>query len=394
MIVVRSITSTEYGVYAFTFSVFNIFELLTSGFSSDRSLQLLGKNSIKSNIVDQSENIGFLIRQDFITYAFGILLATAFSFLFLINNNFSVYYFFLLLLGLLMNIGYSSIKSLLISYNLVELQTRFELKCIFISLSMSTLFTIFWGIYGFLISIILYHLIKLFLGFNILNKLGLRINLIIYYIINPSKSKTDKSISVVYSILRNGIANLYNQIDILLLGILPFSPQIIAQYKVAKTLSGIPARIVYPIWAALRGRIVEAHYSQNYNRLKSLIIKPTYVFVLLFTIIYIISHFISDEVIGFLYGNEYVFAAKIFLILLTGTLILQLSNSWFNFWVIIANKSGIYIIGLIIQVIIILSSVLIPEIELIQFTGIVAFSMILGAGYQFLVFYKNYKLRY
>ncbi len=391
IIVVRNSNPSDYGVFAFTFSVFNIFDLLVSGYSSDISLQIIGKNSISTKIHEQTDALSFLFSRDIKAYSIGFLIALFFGFLVSFSDNFSFHYYLILLIGLIFNIGYSSIKSILISYNLIELQTKYELICVFISLFLSISFTILGGITGYVISLSVYILLKLIVGYFIIDIKGFKIIHILKRLFSGKSAQVMEPNMVYFSIIRNSLANLNNQLDILLLGILPFSSTIIAQYKVAKTLSGLPAKIVYPVWSALRGRMVEAYYNQNLIRLKSLIFRPTLVFLFIFLGAFIFSYFTAEQIVILLFGKEFSFAAQIFIILLFGSLILQLTNNWFNFWVIIANKNQYYITSLLLQVVFLVLSTFFIDASIIKFSIYVAISMILGAVLQLNIFLKHSK---
>jgi len=273
IIVVRNSNPSDYGVFAFTFSVFNIFDLLVSGYSSDISLQIIGKNSVSAKIHEQNETLSFLFTRDIIAYSIGFLIAMFIGYFVSFSDNFSFHFYLILLFGLIFNIGYSSIKSILISYNLIELQTKYELICVFISLFLSILFTILGGITGYVISLSVYVLLKLIVGYFIIDIKGLNIIHILNRLFSKKSTQIMEPNMAYFSIIRNGLANLNNQLDILLIGILPFPSTVIGQYKVAKTLSGLPAKIVYPVWSALRGRMVEAFYNKNLIRLNSLILR-------------------------------------------------------------------------------------------------------------------------
>lgn len=391
IIVVRNSNPSDYGVFAFTFSVFNIFDLLVSGYSSDISLQIIGKNSVSTKIHDQTDTLSFLFARDIKAYSIGFFIALFIGFFISFTDNFSFHYYLILLFGLIFNIGYSSIKNILISYNLTELQTKYELICVFISLVLSISFTILGGITGYAISLSAYILLKLIVGYYIIDTKGLKINNILKRLFSGKSAQIMEPNMVYFSILRNGLANLNNQLDILLLGILPFSSTVIAYYKVAKTLSGLPAKIVYPVWSALRGRMVEAYYNQNVIRLKSLILKPTLVFSFIFLVAFIFSYFTAEQIVTLLFGEEFSFAAQIFIILLFGSLILQLTNNWFNFWVIIANKNQYYLKGLILQIVFLVLSTFFIDANIIKFSLCMAISMILGAGLQLNIFLKHSK---
>jgi PST family polysaccharide transporter len=392
LIVIRNSSISEYGVFAFTYSIFSVFDLLVSGYSSDISLQIIGRNSVSSKIHEQTDTLSLLFTRDIKAHSIGFGIALFIGFFLSFTDNFSFLYYSILLFGTIFNIGYSSIKSILIAYNLIELQTKYELICIFMSLFLGICFTLIGGATGYVISLSVYIFLKLIVGYYIISTKGLKINNIIKGLFSRKSLQVIEPKMVFFSILRNGLVNLTNQLDMLLLGVLPFSSSVIAQYKVAKTLSGLPAKIVYPVWAAIRGRMVEAYYNKNFIRLKSLILKPTLVFLFVFLFVFVFCYFTADQMVILLYGKEYLFSAQIFIILLCGSLILQLISNWFNFWVIIANKNQHYITSLVLQIVFLVFATLFIDVCIIKFSICVAISMILGAVLQLNIFLSNLKV--
>lgn len=387
--VVAHTTQADYGVFAFTFAIYSIVESIATGFSADHAMQRLGKNSIQRSIKDQAVNFASLIIYDINFYLIVAGFCTMAGIFMSFLKNFNIYIWLILCFSLVFQIGYSAVKNLLIVYNLIEVQTRYEMECVALILILSILGTWMSGIEGYALSISIYQLFKLLLGITKIKSLGLS-----WKHIKPHLSLSNYNLNTSARIAftaftRNGLSNLYNQLDILLLGVLTGNQSFLANYKVAKTLSGLPTKVVYPVWAALRGRMVQAYYANDFTRLRMLVMRPLFVFAGLFILLFLAALIVAPYLIPFIYGPEYVGVTQVFLILLVGTLVWQMSNNWFNFWVIMAGQSRAYIMILIIQIGVLCASLL--WMQNIQNTGLFAYwvtaSCITGGALQFIYFF-------
>jgi O-antigen/teichoic acid export membrane protein len=393
--VVRSTSLEDYGSFSFTFGVFNILELMALGYSSDLAMQHIGSNSANLKLEQQHTTFSFLIGNDFCFFSTLTLLGLLLSIPLIFLPTFNLFFWICLLFSLIFQIGYASVKNALITYNLASEQTSYEFICSMATLVLSIIFTYIWGIQGYVLSICLYQLFKNIFGFFFLHRLGVNLKVVWEKIYENSNFKSVNLRFAMVSFTRNGLMNLYNQIDIILLGLFLPSSSALAQYKVAKTLSGLPTKIVYPVWAALRGRMVQAHYIGDLKRLKHLVYKPVGVFLFVFVILFILAKWLSPILVPAVYGQDYTEAVPIFLILLGGTLTLQLSNNWFNFWVIMAKQNKAFIVILCIQLLFIfLASLnLLTSPDIFYFSIVIAISSIIGCLLQFFYFFIVYPNR-
>ena len=387
--IVRSVAQDDYGIFAFTIAIYNMFELMATGYSSDFSMQNIGKTSSECKLSELGRLFSDLIKHDLKVYTITVVICCIVGLFLIPLKNFNIEYWIILLFSLIFQTGYSAIKNTLISYNLIKEQTYYEIQSMFLMLILNVLFTYFFGILGYVISMALYSLMKNIIGLFILHKLNLTMTNIFINLKSKTSVSNDGTFAL-YSIIRNSLTNFYNQLDIILIGVIFSNPSVIANYKVAKTLSGLPSKVVYPIWSALRGRMVQAYYKGEFLRLRMLVLKPMIYIFISFLIIFFGSYFLSPYFIPKIYGVEYGSAITLFLILLLGTLILQLSNNWFNFWVIIANQNKPFIIIILIQIFIIFITLLIFDLResIIRFTSCIAFSYIVGGILQQAYFYR------
>lgn len=388
--VVRQTTQTDYGFFAFTFAIYSVLEALTTGFSSDLSMHFLGENSVREPVEIQGSRIVTLLMYDALFYLPVCALCMAGGYALTALPGFDLFTWTALCLSLMFQIGYSAVKNLLIVYNLIEIQTKYELQCIFLILILSLAGTGLGGIKGYALSIAAYQFSKTWLGILKVRQLGVSIPFCKRNLVSILSNRPFPTRIILSSISRNGLSNLYSQLDILLLGFLSNNLTYLANYKVAKTLSGVPTKIVYPVWAALRGRMVQAHYKKDFVRLRMLVVRPVLVFTGVFILLFGIAFLLSPHIVPLLYGHQYISSVPVFLVLLAGVLALQLSNNWFSFWVVMARRSSAYSLILLIQTGILLSGIVwsgTSGIEVIL-PYFVAASYITGGILHFIYFFR------
>lgn len=138
-----------------------------------------------------------------------------------------------------------------------------------------------------------------------------------------------------HSILRNIFSNISTQADVIVLGLLN-TKEAVAIYKVAKTLSGIPIRVSYPIWAALRPKIIKALRNGDYQTLQGRLLHISLTFLALTIPLIIVAFYTFKPFVLRSYGESYLIAFYPFLILLIGSWMYNSVTGWMSFFLIIS----------------------------------------------------------
>jgi O-antigen/teichoic acid export membrane protein len=389
MLLVRFANINDYGRYAFTYSIYVVVELLCTGFSSDHALQMLGKSAVLRQYDEINTLLKTLIRQDIMLCAIPLLFAVPLYAFANPTANFDAQYFFLLVLGLVFQAGSSAVKALFISFNNVGQQVKYEYGSVVLMLVLNGTGLVLFGIMGYIVSQILYALLKTQMGLFLIkhSNSGIQFSYASAFR-RPFAFAAFDAKQMSGSLLRNGFLNLSNNMDIILLGVMASTPSLIAGYKVAKVLMTVPARVVYPIWASLRGRMVEAYHQANLTRLRYLIFKPMVVVFITLMLALAPAYFFAPYVIKWLFGEAYLPAVPVFIWLFLGNVFFQSTSSWFNLWVILSNKQFVVVYALLVQMVLFVVSVCFLDGNNIELVGI-AYALALVAMSIFQLTYFN-----
>jgi O-antigen/teichoic acid export membrane protein len=391
MLLVRFANINDYGRYAFTYSIYVVVELLCTGFSSDHALQMLGKPAVGRNYEEINVLLKTLIRQDLVLYAIPLLVAVPLYGLADPTWNFDGQYFLLLVLSLVFQAGSSAVKALFISFNNVGQQVKYEYGSVLLMLALNVTGLVLFGIMGYIVSQILYALLKTQMGLFLIKHFNSRIQFSYAaalrrpYALAPFDGKQMSG-----SLLRNGLLNLSNNMDIILLGVMASTPALIAGYKVAKVLMTVPTRVVYPIWASLRGRMVEAYHQANFKRLRYLVFKPMVIFFVALMLSAVPAYFLAPYAIKWLFGEAYLPAVPVFIWLFLGNVFFQSTSGWFNLWVILSKKQFVVVYALLVQIVLFVVAVCFFGGSNIEVVGVAyALAMVAMSIFQLIYFKKH-----
>jgi O-antigen/teichoic acid export membrane protein len=129
------------------------------------------------------------------------------------------------------------------------------------------------------------------------------------------------------SLVRNASNSAANQGDVLVLGL--FAPkEVVALYKVSRTLAALPGRVVGPVWSVLRPRFVRQLGEGRVQDLKRDVFRFAVAFFLGGLAVAPAAWFYCAPALGWIYGPAYVEAAAVTLILLIGNWLLAGVTGW------------------------------------------------------------------
>ena len=161
-----------------------------------------------------------------------------------------------------------------------------------------------------------------------------------YHSIYAKKSIINYKKRSLNSIYRNFTQSGIVQIDLIILGIFG-QPTMVAFYKIAKTLAGLPLKVAIPIWKILYPDLVKSISTNNAQLKRTTIHKGMLATSIMLIVIIIFSYFYGEQLIALIYGNDYVHAYIPFLILIVGYGLFFAINGWFKIWVALIEKISI-----------------------------------------------------
>lgn len=142
--------------------------------------------------------------------------------------------------------------------------------------------------------------------------------------------------SVLRSLLTNGAANA----DMLILGMLG-RPEIVAAYRVAKTLSSMPVRIAGPLWVVLRPRLLNALIVDDHRRYCLIVFRAAALFALASLLALLVAWVAGGPVLRHFYGPAYVAALHPMLVLMVGSAVFGAVTGWLPFTLVITSRKSL-----------------------------------------------------
>ena len=113
------------------------------------------------------------------------------------------------------------------------------------------------------------------------------------------------------------------------------TPQIVAIYKVAKSLSVLPIKVSFPVWRYLQPKFIRAILTNDKNQTRKLIYYGSGLLCLLLAMIFPFVWIVGQKMITAFYGPAYQEAFKPLLILLLGIWAFNGLTGWFKIWAVV-----------------------------------------------------------
>lgn len=158
------------------------------------------------------------------------------------------------------------------------------------------------------------------------------------------------------ALARNGLTLLSQQLDVLLLAFLS-PPAALSIYRVAKTVAALPSKAFFPLWVALRPRLLEA-MRQGRRRGVYRLIGILSAAILLFGCVAVpVAYAIAPWFLSWAYGETFRAAAVPFMVLLVGTWIFFGACGWFGFLIVLSHQKSV---GLVVQAMTIIPLLVVP----------------------------------
>lgn len=150
----------------------------------------------------------------------------------------------------------------------------------------------------------------------------------------------------VYSVVRNFLMNFSSQGDLIILSLFQ-GPEAVANYKIAKTISSIPVKLVAPVWVVMRSRIMMLIRTNDISNLRMKILKTAFLLILFGAILSVPVTLMGEVIISKAFGEEYINSISACAWLLAGSWIFGALSGWLSFACVISPKKniGIYIYG-------------------------------------------------
>jgi O-antigen/teichoic acid export membrane protein len=340
VMIVNMVSVSDYGVYATLIAIISLIEAPLVSRSSELVMKRVGEKWNNNHKDDALAIITYIIHTEkklFISVFLAIVMG---SLLWSYFWELNVTYLIILAVSIPLQIGYAVYKGFLIIINEVYLQSLTEVSFSILTLTLSFIGLFLFGIVGLFGSIVISAYLKTQISKYIYKKQLLTFNVEVAEDHNYEIEKLEYSRRSINSMFKIFTQNGITQIDIMLLGVFQ-KPEIVAVYKVGKSLAGLPTKVSIPIWRYFYPGLVKAVNTHDLNSRRETIAKGSAIVLFLFSIVYLCSYFVGEYVIDVLYGRDYVEAYTIFMILLLGYGFFYAVNGWFKVWVALIDKMTI-----------------------------------------------------
>jgi len=383
IMIVRELEVDSYGVFAFLLALISIVEAPLIGRGSELYLKNIGEYWHNGEYGKAVQNTKYLINMEIRIYFSVFLAFILLSILIFQFKDIDPIYLIVLALSIPFQIGYSVYKSHMTLVNEVAMQSIIEIIFAFFYLILVYVMVSVYSLIGLVLAISSAALIKTLISRFVFIKMLKKKN-IDYHSIYAKKSIINYRIRSLNSVYRNFTQSGIIQIDLIILGIFG-QPTMVALYKIAKTLAGLPLKAALPIWKILYPDLVKAINTNNVKLKQAIIHKGMAAALIIIIVVIISSYFYGERLITLMYGNDYVHAYIPFLILTVGYGLFFAINGWFKIWVALVEKISIGPYFYTSTFILVSISVLIFKDNIVSMALGVAFTLSLMAFYAYLL---------
>ena len=339
IMIVRELEVDSYGVFAFLLAIISIVEAPMISRGSELYLKNIGEYWHNGEYGKAVQNTKYLINMEIRVYFSVFLAFILLSILIFQFKDIDPIYLIVLALSIPFQIGYSVYKSHLTLVNEVFMLSIMEIIFAIFYLILIYVMVSIYGLIGLVLAISSSALIKTLISRFVFIKMLKKKN-IDYHSIYAKKSIINYKKRSLNSIYRNFTQSGIVQIDLIILGIFG-QPTMVAFYKIAKTLAGLPLKVAIPIWKILYPDLVKSISTNNAQLKRTTIQKGMLATSIMLIVIIIFSYFYGEQLIALIYGNDYVHAYIPFLILIVGYGLFFAINGWFKIWVALIEKISI-----------------------------------------------------
>jgi O-antigen/teichoic acid export membrane protein len=338
VIIVRMLDISSYGVYAVIAAVISIIEgpLITRG--GELALREAGRKWNDDRYGEAVSVINYINRNETSIFWMVYITIVIASFIFseMIFDTDPIY-LSILALSIPVQVGYGAYKNFLTITNNIRLQSYTEVLFASFTMLSVVIGILLYGLSGLLAALVLsalvktrvskYFYVKTLAGFGVVSDSGQSEG-----VIQEDFRKRSTS-SMFRVLLQNGIM----QVDIIILGLFQ-KPEVVAIYKVGKTLAGLPTKVSIPVWKYLHPAMVKAVNLRDVHLTRKTVFKGSAIVASLFALIYVAALLFGEDVVRFLYGENYTQSTTIFMILLLGYGAFYAVNGWFKTWVALIDN--------------------------------------------------------
>jgi O-antigen/teichoic acid export membrane protein len=331
--IARLLGPSEFGIYSASLAIIALFEVPLVVRSGETAIRLLGERwRTGDGLVPLAMR---MVRFDWILFLSTFLVIEAA--IWTVRSRVGIDPWLVTILALMIpaQAGYGVYKSYFILLDKVTDMVRYEFTYALALASLNLIGLVGWGLYGLAVSMPVACVAKTYLAYRYTRK----------YVPEPSdmvaaESRVPSLTKLGFiSITRNFFANALNQVDVILLGFLQ-KPEVVALYRVGKSLASLPTKVSFPVWRYLQPKFMEAIQSGHLARQRQIALSGAAVVLVVIVCLTPAVLIFGEDLLVSLYGEAYRGAFEHFLILSVGVCTFYGISGWFKFWAVLSNAQA------------------------------------------------------
>lgn len=333
--IVRLLGKENFGIYSTALAMVALVEVPLVVRGGEIALRMLGKAAREGDAEMLKCLARKIVRYDLLLYVFTFLLLSLVAWVAHRFLEFNPLLFVILALKIPAQAGFGVYKGYFTIFDKVTEMGRYEFVCVVALACLNLAGVLLGGIYGLAVSMVMAMVMETYLAFLFTKSY---LPAVEQGVTSPSsRMQTTFTREGIFPVVRNLFFNGFNQIDILLLGVFQ-KPEIVAVYKVGKSLASLPIKIAFPVWRYLQPKLMEAIQTGDTRKEKRVILAGAGILGAVMFCFLPLVLFGGESAIVFLYGEDFADAFKHFLILLIGIWAFHGVAGWFKFWVVVTHS--------------------------------------------------------
>jgi O-antigen/teichoic acid export membrane protein len=347
--IVRLLGPGQFGVYSMALALVALVEVPLIVRGSELSLRIIGMRVTSG----QSGVVRALAREMIVhdLRLYGVAFALLVAFAWASHDLLGVDPVLVTILAFVIpaQAGFGVFKSYFVIFNKIGESVRYEFAYAALLGLLNMVGALMAGAYGLAVSLVIAMLVKSYMA---------RASTRTFVPASSASAGADASPMLTgegsLSVLRNVFSNALNQVDVLVLGAFQ-RPELVAVYKVGKSLASIPIKVGMPAWRFLQPRLLDAVHSGNRRREAAIIVAGSFVLAATLIVVAPVAYLVGEPFLAWVYGEQYRGAFAPFLVLLVGVWAFHGVGGWFKFWVVVepSRKLGVWFYGMALVVVIV-----------------------------------------
>jgi O-antigen/teichoic acid export membrane protein len=232
--------------------------------------------------------------------------------------------------------NYGMRRSLFLLNRMVRTQALFEITTTLVQIALALAMVPAFGVVGFIATVVGTAAVKNFLVHVWTQPLWRSAQASMAATLSDGLRRSIRH-SSLHAVLRGLLSNCAGNADVLILS-LSGRPEVVAVYRVAKSLASLPTKMAAPLWVVFRPRLLTALRADEHRRYCSLVIRVATLFALGSVAVILAAWLLGEPLLSHFYGPAYATALHPLVILIVASSVFGAVTGWLPFTMIISSR--------------------------------------------------------